>query len=87
MVTARFADYVGRDARTHGMYLRFSFPPYPVMGMSREVLRQYVEGKDPITTLPLMKEIIDALTQPLTEEEKHPTVIRQPRRPRLLPPR
>lgn len=55
------------------------------MGMSRDVLRQYVEGSDPITSRPLMQEVIEALTQPLTEREKHPTIVRKPRRPRLLP--
>lgn len=55
------------------------------MGMSRDVLRQYVEGSDPITSRPLMREVIEALTQPLTEREKHPTIVRKPRRPRLLP--
>jgi hypothetical protein len=84
VVTARFADFVERDARARGTYLRFSFPPYPVMGMSRAVLRQYVEGNDPVTSKPLMTEIIEALTLPLTERENHPTVVRKPRRPRLL---
>ncbi|MGB9069806.1 MAG: hypothetical protein WCC21_14645 [Candidatus Acidiferrales bacterium] len=53
--------------------------------MSQDVLRQYVEGDNPITSRPLMQEIIEALTLPLTEREKHPTVVRKPRRPRLLP--
>jgi hypothetical protein len=85
VVTARFADFVERDARARGMYLRFSFPPYPVMGMSRDVLRGYVEGSDPLTSRPLMQEIVEAITLPLTEREKHPTRVRKPRRPRLLP--
>jgi hypothetical protein len=85
VVTARFADFVERDARARGTYLRFSFPPYPVIGMSRTVLRQYVEGNDPITSKPLMTEIIEALTLPLTERENHPAVVRKPRRPRLIP--
>ena len=40
---------------------------------------------DPFTGLPLMQEIVDALTQPLTEEEKHPLVARTPRHSGLLP--
>jgi hypothetical protein len=85
IVTARFADYVQRDSRTHGMYLRWSFPPFPVGFVSREVLKGYVEGNDPVTGLPLMQEIIDALTRPLTREEKKPVIARTPRHPRLLP--
>ena len=75
-----------RDARSRGTPLRFGFPPYPVMGMSRDVLRRYIEGNDPITSKPLMQEVVDALTSPLTEREQHPTFVRKPRRPRLLAP-
>jgi len=54
--------------------------------MSRAVLRQYIEGKDPITSKPFMQEVIEALTSPLTEKEKHPSAApRKPRHPRLLP--
>jgi hypothetical protein len=70
MITARFADYIKQDSETHGMPLRFSFPPYPVVGMPASVLREYVEGKDPVTGKPLMQEVTDALTNPITEEEK-----------------
>ncbi len=68
------------------MRLRFSFPPYPLVGRPREVLRQYVEGNDPTTGKPLMPQIIDGLTRPLTEEEKHPAASRRRPRPRLLQP-
>lgn len=85
IVTSRFADYVLRDGRFHGMNLRWSFPPYPVGWVSRETLHGYVEGNDPITGVPLMQEIINALTQPLTEPEKNPKVPERPKRPRLLP--
>jgi len=68
------------------MRLRFSFPPYPLVGRPREVLRQYVEGNDPTTGRPLMPQIIDGLTRPLTEEEKHPAASRRRPRPRLLQP-
>jgi hypothetical protein len=86
MASARFADYAARDAQNHGMYLRFSFPPYPLVGRPREVLRKYVEGKDPVTGKPLMQEVIDALTQPLTDREMHPQATRRTPRPRLLMP-
>jgi len=75
-----------RDNMSHGMALRWSFPPYPVGWVSRETLRGYIEGNDPVTGLPLMEEITSALTQPLTEEEKHPRIIKRPEHPRLLEP-
>ena len=84
MATARFSDYIARDARNHGMLLRFSFPPYPVVGMTRATLRKYVEGSDPTTGKPLMQELIDALTKPLTTQEKNPVRVQRPERSRLL---
>ncbi len=86
MATARFADYVQRDSRSHGMNLRWTFPPYPVGWVSRETLRGYVEGNDPISGVPLTEEIFLALTEPLTEAEKNYKPEKRPERPRLLEP-
>jgi len=86
MVTARFAEYVLRDGRSHGMNLRWAFPPYPVAWVPRETLRTYIRGNDPVTGLPLMREVIDALSVPLTEAEQNPEIPQRPQRPRLLEP-
>jgi hypothetical protein len=86
IVTARFADYVQRDSRSHGMNLRWSFPPYPVGWVSRETLQGYIKGKDPISGASLTDEILLALTQPLTEAEKRFKAVKRPTWPRLLPP-
>jgi hypothetical protein len=86
IVTARFADYVIRDGHSHGMNLRWTFPPYPVGWVSREILYEYVQGDDPVTGIKLMTEIIDALTKPLTEAEKNPEMTKKTKRPRLLEP-
>jgi hypothetical protein len=51
------------DAQNHGMNLRFSFTPYPLVGRPREVLQTFVEGNDPVSGKPLMSQIIDALTR------------------------
>jgi hypothetical protein len=48
---------------------RFAFVPQPVMGRSDEQLRAYVEGIDPITKRPVMQEIIEGLTSPLSAED------------------
>jgi hypothetical protein len=85
MVTARFAEYVSMNNQAHGVTLRFSHPPHPVGFMPREILRQYVEGNNPVSGKPLMQELIDALTAPLTEEEKNPVLAKRPKHPRLLP--
>jgi hypothetical protein len=68
------------------MNLRFSFPPYPLVGRPREVLRKYVDGKDPVSGRLLMPQVVEALTKPLTEEEMHPKADRGTPRPRLLKP-
>ncbi|MFA5308472.1 MAG: hypothetical protein WC370_03180 [Dehalococcoidales bacterium] len=86
IVTSRFADYVQRDGRSHGMNLRWSFPPYPVGFIPKEILHGYVEGNDPLSGVPLMDEVIFALTSPLTDEERHPKILKRPERPRLVEP-
>ncbi len=84
--SARFAEYLEMDAQNHGMRLRFSFAPYPLVGRPREALRAYVEGNDPVTGAPLMPQIVAALTKPLTAEEQSPQATRGAPRARLLKP-
>ena len=66
------------------MPLRYAYPPYPVGWVSKEVLRGYVHGNDSITDKPLMQEMVDALIQPLSDDEKNPKIAKRPKRPRLL---
>ena len=86
IVTARFADYMERDCQSHGVPLRYTFPPYPVGWVSRETLHGYVEGNDPITGVPIMEEIINALTKPLTDVERKFKARKRPQRERLVEP-
>jgi hypothetical protein len=44
---------------------RRAFVPQPVMGKSSEELKAYVYGKDPITGVPVMQEVIAGLTTAL----------------------
>jgi hypothetical protein len=53
---------------------RFVFVPQPVMGKSPAELRQYIDGADAVTGRPFMQEVIDALTQPLSEAESAPAL-------------
>lgn len=71
MQTDIFEPALRAVARTHGMpHQRFVFVPQPVMGKSPEELRAYIDGYDPITGRPVMQEVVEALTRPLSEEEK-----------------
>lgn len=64
----RFKDYELKYS--NGMPIRFVGFPFPVAGQPRSVHKAYVVGKDLLSGKPMMQAIIDALTNPLTEEEK-----------------
>jgi hypothetical protein len=69
--TESFEELVRAVAYAQGMpRQRFVFVPMPVMGKSPSELRAYVDGDDPITGRPVMEEVIEALTKPLSEEDK-----------------
>jgi hypothetical protein len=87
VVTNRFTDLVKAVAQKKGMpRLRFAFVPHPVYGKTPEQHQAYVEGKDPVSGRPLMQEIVDALTQPLSEEEKKTGFMESNPGPRLIGP-
>jgi hypothetical protein len=70
MATRAFADLAKSNAGKRGMpRARIAFTPHPVWGKTPAELRAYIEGPDPITGKPMMKEIIDALTTPLSAED------------------
>jgi hypothetical protein len=71
MVTIAFKDLAKSNAASRGMPLeRICFTPHPVWGKTDAEMYSYLEGNDPVSGKPLMKEVIDALTQPLTAEEQ-----------------
>ena len=65
--------------------MRFTFVPHPITGTSADVCRKYLQGSDPITGKPVLQEIIAALTDPLSNEDKKTGLIERPT-PRLLEP-
>src|SRR5689334_8058511 len=70
-----------------GMPIRYVFVPFPFTCQPRMVDVGYVTGKDMLTGQPLMTAVVDALTSPLTAEEKMsgaPSA--EAAEPRLLPP-
>jgi hypothetical protein len=70
MVTIAFKDLAKTNAAQRGMPLeRICFTPHPVWGKTDAEMYAYLEGNDPVSGKPLMKEVIDALTSPLTAEE------------------
>ena len=71
MQTDIFQTAVEATVFTRGMpHLRFVYVPQPVMGKSPAELRGYVDGLDPNTGRPVMDEVLEALTRPLTAAER-----------------
>lgn len=81
----KFQEYNVKYA--NGMPIRYVAFPFPVAGQPKSVHKSYVEGKDLLSGKPMMTAIIDALTAPLTEEEKKSGMPAEAVvEPRLLPP-
>jgi hypothetical protein len=71
----------------YGMPIRYVAFPFPIAGQPKSVHKSYVEGKDLLSGKPMMQAIIDALTLPLTDEEKKTGMPPEGApEPRLLPP-
>ena len=71
MVTIAFKDLALSNAAQRGMpHERICFTPHPVWGKTDAEMYAYLDGNDPVSGKPLMKEVIGALTDPLTEDEK-----------------
>lgn len=65
-----FARLARNAARVNGTpTLRQAFVPQPVVGVSPQQLRAYVDGIDPVSKRPFIQEVIEGLTGPLTEED------------------
>jgi hypothetical protein len=71
MVTIAFKELAQKNATDRGMPLeRICFTPHPLTTKSDEQMYAVLEGNDPVSGKPLMVEVIGALTNPLTAEEK-----------------
>jgi hypothetical protein len=66
-------------------YLRIAYTHTPVAGKTPDELRGYINGDDPITGAPLMAEIIDYLTVPLSPQDTATGMIER-LHPRFLDP-
>ena len=65
-----FAHLVRNTVKSHGMpSARQVFVPTPLMNTPPAVLRQYVEGDDPVHSRPFMAEVFDQLTRPIPADE------------------
>ncbi len=86
VVTEAFPDLIRAFAYKEGMPgLRFTFVPHPFANRPIDVYRKYLEGNDPIKGKPVITEIIEALTKPISDAEKKTGLIERSM-PRLLEP-
>ena len=84
MVTAVFHDLAKSYAYKKGMpNERLAFIPHPITGLPAQVCRQYLQGKDPVSGAPVLQELIDGLTRPLTADDKARGLLERPV-PRLV---
>ena len=82
--TAAFERLVKSVTRVAGMpNAAYTFVPMPVMGKTRTVLREYVEGNNPVTGRPVLQEIVEGLTGGLPEAQSPVEYDRST--PRMLP--
>src|SRR3972149_2166367 len=81
-----FSRLVASSTRANGMpRTRHAFVPQPVADQSASQLRAYVDGDDPISTRPFIREVLEGLTLPLTEEDMKGVAFERTT-PRLLEP-
>ena len=66
--------------------VRLVFVPHPVRGMTQVQHQTYVFGKDPITGKQVIREIVDALTKPLSDEDKKTGIVERAAQPRIIGP-
>jgi hypothetical protein len=86
VVTRVFQDLVKSYALKKGMpNQRFTFVPHPITGTPVETCRKYLQGNDPTTGKPVLQEIIEAITNPLGDEDRKKGFIETPT-PRLVEP-
>jgi hypothetical protein len=87
VITQRFTKLVETIAYKKGIpNMRFAFVPHPISGRSAAISNKYIRGNDPITGRPLMAELIEGLTKPLSDEDKKAGFLMRDPRPRLLEP-
>lgn len=86
VVTEVFAPLVKMHAKLVGKpHLRSIFVPHPISRVPSPKCREYIEGNDPVTSRPVIDEIVEALTKPLSKEEKRTGFEERPV-PRLIGP-
>lgn len=65
--------------------MRLTFTPHPMTDRPAELCRQYVAGNDPVSGTPMLDEIHDGLTRPLSTADSKGGFLKREPRTRFLP--
>ena len=86
-MTGRFVELASTTAYKKGIpNLRINYTPHPITDRPADICRKFLEGSDPHSGKPLVEQIVSALTNPLSPEDKKTGFMMRDPRPRLLPP-
>jgi hypothetical protein len=87
MITQRFKELVTTISYKKGIpNMRITYTPHPITDRPAELCRKYVAANDPLTNRPMLEEIYDSLTRPLSVEDGKGGFLKRDPRPRLLTP-
>jgi len=87
IVTERFHELVTAMAFKKGIpNLRMVYTPHPVTDKSFETASGYIEGRDPVSGRPILEEIVEALTVPVSAEDGSDGFLAREPRQRFLGP-
>ncbi|HLB30307.1 MAG TPA: UGSC family (seleno)protein [Gammaproteobacteria bacterium] len=87
IVTRRFEELAQTTAFKKGIpNLKVSYTPHPITDRPAELCDEYLQGNNPVSGKPLVKEIADGLAQKLSAEDMKSGFLEREPRPRLLAP-
>ena len=87
MVTRRFVELATTTAFKKGVpNLRITYTPHPISDRPADLADKYVKGSDPVSGEPMLKEIVEGLTRPLSAEDKKTGFMEREKRTRFLKP-
>lgn len=85
IVTRRFVELATTSAFKKGIpNLHITYTPHPISDRSAELSNTYLNGDDPVSGKPMLKEIVEGLTKPLTRDDQKTGFMEREKRPRFL---
>ncbi len=87
MITERFFELVTTISFKKGIpNMRITYTPHPITDRPADLCREYIAANDPVTKKPMLEEIYESLTRPLSVADSKGGFLKREPRPRLLPP-